>query len=484
MGNVITRPSPPRKSSSLGANPLSTRYWSDSDSYRGAVLYPEGSCYYGGLVEGQRSGFGILLSGDGIQYEGTWANDGLVGDCSMTTPDGTIKVCTVSVGGNIIVTSTIKPESLEIEEPSGAVTPTENRFRHRQPTERNFDSNMSFRTRIISSGGQVTPSHNGAPFTSTSSTLYIPRPPSRPDSWFVPYDQLRFDSLMSNGCTGCSSVYKGHWLGKEVVMRVYSNASLNSRCMQLLSRMARIRHPNICLFMAASYSEESKKLCIVTEYVVNGSLEQYITKPHVVGGETSPMQTTQLSAQNILHLAKGVAVGCAYLRKQGFSHKNLKPSNVLIDGAIDVKLTDYSVKEFNELFHSKSTCTRQFAACNLLYVAPESLRVSTPFLPYGLDTRSDVFSFGVLLQHMITGKRPYEGLSASQVRLLVGYGGYREPVVHSDTLRAVGRLIERCTEQDPSSRINFERLIVALIAMHSSANSAAEDALITFISGR
>lgn len=487
MGNVLVSSNRDKKSyvESLGEKPLAIRYWKVDDSDQGAILYPDGSCFFGGLQGNRRSGFGILLSRDGVQYGGNWEEDGMTGECLMTTLNGVANVCSVS-SGNIEILASQEPPRIPSMDEYIPRTPTmlERRF-HR---ERKFESDQmssiipsSYRTRMLSSGGQVTPTHQ-PPFTSTSSSLYIPRPPSRPDGWLIAYDQLHFESLLSSSsqCQRCPKLYKGLWLGKEVVVRVYSNARMSAKCMELLSRMARIRHPNICLFMAASYTEDLKRLCIVTEYVVNGSLEQFVTKPQTVAEKSGKHQ---LSSQNILHLAKGVAVACAYLRKQGFAHKNLKPNNVMIDGVIDVKLTDYFVREFNELFHP-NTCMRQFNPNNLLYLAPESLRSSTPFSPYGIDARSDVFSFGILLQQMITGRKPYEGLSVSQIRLLVGYGGYREQTIHSDTLRAVGRLIERCTEQDPLRRVNFERMIVALSAMHSSANSAAEDALITFISGR
>ncbi len=493
MGNVLDRSESEKSVAvSLGDKPLTTRYWKVEGTDQGGILYPDGACYFGGLSGFTRSGFGILLSGDGVQYEGSWTDDGMTGQCLMTTVDGIANVCTVD-GGSITVQSSRPPSTVPQLEEYVPRTPTmlERRFLRERKSERDIPSSQFFnssRTRILSSGGQLTPPQQAAPFTSTSSSLYIPRPPSCPEGWMIAYDQLRFESLLSSSvqCPRCPKLYKGLWLGKEVVVRVYSNAKMSPKCMELLSRMARIRHPNICLFMAASYSDELKKLCIVTEYVVNGSLEQFVTKQSVGAAAKSTRTTTpspQLSSQNILHLAKGVAVACAYLRKQGFAHKNMKPSNVMIDGVIDVKLTDYFVREFNALFHP-STCVRQFNPNNLLYLAPESLRSSSPFCPYGIDARSDVFSFGVLLQQMITGRKPYDGLSASQIRLLVGYGGYREPTIHSDTLRAVGRLIDRCTEQEPSRRVNFERMIVALSAMHSSANSAAEDALITFISGR
>jgi hypothetical protein len=442
----------------------------------GAVLCSDGSAYYGPLLNSLFHGFGIRILPDGTEIEGFFKLDLLDGQVLTVRPNGSRIISRYSQG-DIMEERILGPEPSEPSlfarfiqsQPNVCSTP--NSSSSEDLTTGHCMKGMSFgaRTRMLRS---ITPPQQYAS-TSSSVRMYIPRPPNRVENWLVPQNQIQIESRLSklkNGCSGCSVVYKASWLGKEVVVRTFSGTSPDPRAMELLSRMAKIRHPNIALFMAASIDQPGL-ISIVTEYAVNGSVD-FITSNRKKPG-------TELSAHNILHIAKGVAIGCAYLRKQGFAHKNLKPSNVLIDSINDIKLTDYFVKEFNHLFHPLP-CT---ADLTVAYVAPEALRV-TPFVPYGIDSVSDVYSFGMILWELVSGRKPYIGLTRAQIRVLVGYGSYRDQPLKSMTLRGVARLIERSTTQEPQNRTTFERLVVALNSMHSSANTAAEDALITFISGR
>ena len=542
MGNTASTPrmnSTPNLLST--SSPHSVRVWRPSaDSTTGALLYPDGSCYYGELSLSTdppiRSGFGIYLDTTGHLQEGTFIDDHIEGDCVITNPDGESFLATYSNG---VMVKQGPPQSpltqfirnaatpaLDTPSPrqydSVPITPTsvhqwlvdlhmekyEDRFRghenHQLPRLRDKlrNDNMPYghRARLISNlgrlsfnstgGGQSFRKNSSSPqpvlyvSAGSSSNIYVPRAPSRPDKWLIPPNQLSIESRISSMddkssscCLHCSQLYRGTWLGKDVVIRQYTNVEMNSKFLELLSRMAKIRHPNICLFMAASYSEQSKTLSIVTEFVYHGSLDKFKSKNQRLQAAT----TTSLSTQTILHLSRGIAVGCMYLRKQGFSHKNLKPSNILIDAAtLDVKLTDYFIMEFDDLFHYSKICTKQIVP---RYVAPESLR-RIPFVPFGIDSASDVYSFGLIIWELVTGRKPFENFSIPQIRVLVGFAGYKEPRARLPTLRSLPKLIEKCISHDPTKRHTFERLVVALSCMHKSANSAAEDALITFISGR
>ena len=545
MGSISSRFSRANQPSSCETSRAATpcgvhgpeRYWNYPASSvdtgtvsgpEGAVLYEDGSCYFGPLSESRCEGFGVWIACDGSEIEGTWKNGELEGSALVVKSSGARFVAKFKHGELVSESEilggkkplTVVSSSPAIMQPNASSTSLgssssssedvhkwltdihmaqyEDRLNESGPVERMSKADLDrklkvssipfgHRTRLMASFNSLSTPPPMYPSTSSSvSRIFVPRPPSRAETWLIPFDQLVIEQRLIPGrpkaCPNCSAVYRGSWLGKEVVIRIFQTGTFSSKlcpnAMDLLSRMARIRHPNIALFMAASLDGQGK-LALVTELVVNGSVDQFLASGSKSGG--GKKQRDELTAQNILHLAKGIAIGCAYLRKQGFAHKNLKPSNVLIDASIDVKLTDYFVKEFNELFHPPP-CTAAEAA-TVAYVAPESLR-TTPFLPYGLDSASDVYSFGMILWEMLSGRRPYVGLSRAQIRVLVGYGGYREQPVQVATLRGISRLVERCIAQEPSRRTTFERLVVALNSMHSSANSAAEDALITFISGR
>ena len=468
-------------------------FTSESDSLRvwkspncqdnvGAILYEDRSCYYGPQNEGRATGFGILITAEDDEIEGIWEDGLLQGNALVIKSDGSQYLRQYK--GGILKSEFDIPSSTRTNSSArkmvravsglGRISKSSSSSKSSlTPSSSANDLNdlelkkvpFGHRARILAASSATPPAY---PSTSSSARVYVPRSPSQVETWLIPFNELVFESRLSKNrkCPHCSVVYRGTWLGKEVVIRVFTAKSFDDeRCVNLLSKMAKIRHPNIALFMAAAVSPADNKLAIVTEFVMNGSLES--------------IATTNLTAQNILHLAKGIAVGCAYLRKQGFSHKNLKPANVLIDSSLEIKLTDYFVKEFTELFHPLGC----HADHNVSYLAPECLRLS-PFVPFGIDSTSDVYSFGMLCWEMVTGREPYKGLSRAQIRVLVGHAGYRESNIQGGTLRGLPKLIEKCTVQEPEDRPTFERIVVALNTMHNSANSAAEDALITFISGR
>jgi hypothetical protein len=500
MGNTFSLRRPGFFSSSHSSSPFlsesdSKRLWKppQSDSEAGtvcAILYADGSCYYGPESEGKSEGFGIVICNDGSEIEGYWEDGLLDGNALTIRSDGAELFRTYKRGE---ITTEFKVTSANVytrprrmvRAISGLARGTKSSSSSRSsmtPSSSSEDlyrmsKDISFGARTRMMAASCTPPQMFASTGSSTARIYVPRPPSMVDTWLIPFDQLVFESRVSkHKCPHCSIVYTGSWLGKEVMIRVFTNTIDDDRCRILLCKMAKIRHPNIALFMAAAVSPTENKLAIVTEFIMNRGLDTLMRPP----SEKNPGSTTQsLTAQNVLHLAKGIAVGCAYLRKCGFAHKNLKPSNVMIDSSIDIKLTDYFVKEFNEIFHPLPC----FADHNVSYIAPEALRL-TPFIPYGIDTASDVYSFGMLCWEMVTGREPYRGLSRAQIRVLVGYGGYRESRIQGGTLRGLSKLIEKCTLQEPQERPTFERILVAINSMHSSANSAAEDALITFISGR
>ena len=466
MGNILRaypRPQPvehgPPEKARCGAG---RRIWSFAhpDGINRALVWDNGDAYYGPVNGEDRSGFGIWIGADGTEIEGTWESDHLQGMALVIQPGGYQSLRRYAEDrilsdntSEAMLSRVAQSDILPVSHPtcmlasSGSETP-----------QCDDISTLTFGRRVR------TRTSTPPLYSSSSSTkVYIPRAPSQVDTWVVPFEDLVLDKRLSrHKCPHCSTVYKGMWLGKDVIVRVYSTnvGEIDSNLKQLLTRMARVRHPNIALFMAAAVSTD--KFAIVTEFVYTNAL--------------APLPYT---AQHALHVAKGIAVGCSYLRRQGFAHKNLKPSNVLIDSSTEVKLTDYFIEEFNSVFH-RGPCT---AEATVSFVAPESLRRS-PFVPFGIDTASDVFSFGMLCWTLIAGREPYCGLSRAQIRILVGYAGYREPRVFLGNLSALTRLIDECLAQDPLQRPTFERLVVALNSMHSSANSAAEDALITFISGR
>lgn len=454
----------------------SRRLWiPDAQSTEKVILYPDGSGYFGEVKGIQRNGFGVYISIEGWECESTWTDDEILNETALVVGLDGSEVLRAYENGKVtseLVIDRKKRPKMEQSVPVLSSSPSSSESTTPHPYELKVLRAMRYgpRARLLAS-------YNSAPMSSppiyistcSGSRMFRPKRPSDATSWLIPYDQIQFrERLSKTNCKHCSVVYRGTWLGKDVAIRVFQGfGNTNYNLENLVSKITRIRHTNLALFMAASVNETDGKIAILTEFVCNGSLNFSKQNHHV------------FSLHKTLHLAKSLACACMYLRKQRFAHGNLRPSNLLVDSCGNLKLTDYFVKELEETFHPLP-CLK---SSSVAYLAPEVLR-HTPFVPFGVDSASDVYSFGIICAELISGVEPFRNFSVPQIRALVGYGGYRQPAHPQSRLKALNKLVAKCTLQDPLARPTFERLVVALNSLQHAANTAAEDALITFISGK
>ena len=451
------------------------RLWTpDARSPEKVILYPDGSSYFGEVKGIQRNGFGLYISIEGWECESTWTDDEILnGTALVVVPDGSEALQAYENGkviSELFIRHKKKPKMEQsvpaLSSPSSSDSTTPPAYELKEFNAMPYGPRARFLASYNSAPVSTPPLYIS---TCSGSRMFRPKRPSDATSWLIPYDQIQFHERLSKTyCKNCSIVYRGTWLGKEVAIRLFQGfGETNNSLENLISRISRIRHTNLALFMAASVNETDGKIAILTEFFCNGSLN-FLKKNNQV-----------LSLQKILHLAKSLACACMYLRKQRFAHGNLRPSNILIDSCGNLKLTDYFVKELEETFHPLP-CLK---SSSVAYLAPETLR-HTPFVPFGVDSASDVYSFGMICAELISGVEPLRNFSVPQIRVLVGYGGYRQPGHPMSRLKALNKLVAKCTLQDPLARPTFERIVVALNSLQHSANTVAEDALITFISGK
>ena len=138
--------------------------------------------------------------------------------------------------------------------------------------------------------------------------------------------------------------------------------------------------------------------CVITEYLSEGSLGTYL---HKLEGKT-------VSLQKLIAFSLDIARGMEYIHSQGVVHRDLKPENVLIDGDFHLKIADFGI-----------ACEE--AHCELLaddlgtyrWMAPEMIKRKS----YG--RKVDVYSFGLMLWEMLTGRIPYEDMTPVQAAFAV-----------------------------------------------------------------
>ncbi|KAF7050858.1 hypothetical protein CFC21_059160 [Triticum aestivum] len=172
-----------------------------------------------------------------------------------------------------------------------------------------------------------------------------------------------------------------------------------------MGQLGNLNHPNLVTFQGYYWS--SSMQLILSEFVTKGSLYD-----HLHGNRRRAFSRSssggELSWDRRFRVALGTARALAYLHhdcRPQVLHLNIKSSNIMIDEEYEAKLSDYGFKKLLPILGSFEV-SRSYAAIG--YIAPE---LASPSLRY--SDKSDVFSFGVVLLEIVTGRKPVESPGAA-----------------------------------------------------------------------
>ena len=164
--------------------------------------------------------------------------------------------------------------------------------------------------------------------------------------------------------------------------------------------VAKLNHPNIV--QVYDFGTEGDLAYIVMEFIQGKELKDYFDTKHAFDlGTIFKLMIQLLEALDFAHEA-------------GVIHRDVKPANLMIDAAGNVKLADFGVARMTEAEGGEAEATRAGAMVGTpSYMSPEQIQGQK------IDGRSDVFSAGVLFYQFLTGRKPFEGTGFALARKIV-----------------------------------------------------------------
>nr|WIL04574.1 serine-threonine/tyrosine kinase fused to nucleotidase [Cedratvirus duvanny] len=286
------------------------------------------------------------------------------------------------------------------------------------------------------------------------SVFYVSRRKESED-WLIGLNELEIGENLGSG--GFGEVNKALWKGTEVAVKMlHEKNSLSNEKRKAFADeirvMARLRHPNVVLFMAAS--NKPPRMFIVMEWMALGSLFDLLHNDLV------PSIPPALVIRMMFQAAKGMH----FLHSSDIIHGDFKSLNLLLDSKWNVKVSDFGLTKFKHSL-KKTRNIDEAVAGSVQWMSPESLNAAgeenyDSEINLAELTRSDVYSFGVVMWEVITRKAPYEGWLPAQVAVAVIRDNIR-PNLGSDLRKEHPQyveyinLMEECWATDPAMRPVF-----------------------------
>lgn len=267
--------------------------------------------------------------------------------------------------------------------------------------------------------------------------------------------RYRIDSRIARG--GMAKVYLAHdtRLERLVAIKIMhdhlaDDGDYAARFIREARHTARLAHPNIMSVFDQGYVDET--LYLVMEYLPGMTLRDLLN------------DFGTLTTEQSLDITKAVLQGLAVAHREGILHRDVKPENVILVDDGRIKIGDFGLaRPVNN-----ATDTGKSLLGTVAYIAPELLTRTSA------DSRSDLYSVGIMLYEMLTGTQPFVGETPMQVAVQHAQQSMPLASASNPTVsRAVDDVIQWATQKNPNDRPKDARTMLDALT-RAFTNSESE----------
>lgn len=252
------------------------------------------------------------------------------------------------------------------------------------------------------------------------------------------------------GVGGMANVYKGRDVrtGNQIAVKVLKeefldNEELVRRFKNESKAISILNHPNIVKVYDVSVTDQLQY--IVMEYIDGITLKEYLKQ-----------RNGALTWKEVVHFATQVLSALDHAHSKGIVHRDVKPQNIMLQADGSIKMMDFGIARFSR---AQSQTVSDKAIGSVHYISPEQAKGDYT------DARTDIYSVGVMMYEMLSGKLPFDGTGAVSIAIMQ-ISEKPKPLAEVAPNIPVGlrQITEKAMEKDPADRYQSAQEMLDAIA--------------------
>ncbi|KAF0503054.1 kinase-like protein [Gigaspora margarita] len=264
------------------------------------------------------------------------------------------------------------------------------------------------------------------------------------------YDYSRFSDIQPIGRGGFAFVFSTVFQGKKYALKcLYNNLHLDVRTFKLLicelKHLLEVDHPNIIKFYGSTKDPQTGNIMLILQFADGGNLTECLQRKW-------QQNRFKFEWKKLIKFANELTLGLEYLHKNGIIHRDLHSKNILINND-KILIADFGISK-----HVNDTSTTSTFQGMPAYTEPQCFLKSD--IKVKRDRKSDIYSLGVLLWELTSGRPPFKNLPNHAIILEISKNK-REKVIPG-TPTDYTELYKSCWTSDPDKRPTLEKILTEL----------------------